>query len=195
MSYRDDLSAARSRIRELERELAAAQRRIAELERPKKRSDEPPVTRREPTGPRRVLGRIYFQRPWSYVPLLRWLYVGFFGAWPMKPKAPDSDSLIAWVWHYGLAFPLYFILFLPLFYLVLVPNAALLAVVASPFALIGMVMAGLKVGDRPRRTQPQVPEWAREPRAAARSIMITAFATAPIEISVLAGVASCLATG
>ncbi len=151
MTYRNDLTAANSRIHSLEQELAEARGHNAS--KPSRRSARAskPLT----------LGSIRYHRPQCYTPLLALWWesakVSLACVWPNASDISDisemcahrPNNVIAWLAYKLIALPLAFILFLAYYagLLVLLPGTAMFSAVASVAFLPIVLMRGLQFSD------------------------------------------------
>ncbi len=158
MTYRDDLAAAQAQNDELRDELAEAQRRIEELEYEKAapRAPEASTIVVAAPAPPVVAGRVYYDPPRTYAPLLALLRVGATTAWRRRPatrKAPSSDSLVLVLGYQLLWKPFVNLIWCPVYVaalaLVVLPWAALVAVAGSVVLLPIVALSRLRIGDAP----------------------------------------------
>jgi len=158
MAYRDDLAAAQAQNDELRDELAEAQRRIEELEHEKAAPPAPETSTAVVAAPAPplVAGRVYYDPPRTYVPLLYLLRVAAVTALRCRPatgKAPDSDSLVIVLGHKLLWKPFVDLIWCPIYVgmlgLVVLPWAATVAVAGSVVLLPIVALSRLRIGDAP----------------------------------------------
>jgi hypothetical protein len=194
MTYRDDLAAAQAQNDELRSELEEAQRRIAELEQEKasalaagsSTALAPPPAR----AARMLAGRVYYDPPRTYAPLLHLLRAAAVVAWRRRPKteAPDSDSLVLVLAYHVLWRPFVYLLWWPVYVVTLVllvlPWAALLAVAGSVVLLPVVVLARLRIGDAPTATGEGWPQGDPGEQSAAIALWVLLSATMPVLLPV-----------
>jgi hypothetical protein len=159
MAYRDDLAAAQARNDELRSELEEARRRIEDLEREKAAPPSPSPRADIVRAPRMLAGRVYYDPPRTYFPLLHLLRVAAVAAWRSQPKlkrAPYTDNLALVLGYHLLLRPFVNWLWRPLYVallaLVVLPWAGLVAVAGTAALLPVVALARLRIGDEPPST-------------------------------------------
>lgn len=108
MGYRDELGAAKERLRTLEAALEEARAENERLRNPPA-TDQPLAPAAPETIARsRRVGRIYYHAPSTYFPALRMIAELLEAARTSAPvlEPLDSDSVLAWALHYGVRAPL-----------------------------------------------------------------------------------------
>jgi len=158
VGYRDDLVASQARAASLEKQLAEAKHEIERL----KTEPEPdkPRGRPAPAAARnRKLGKIYFNPPRTYVPLLRLWWAGVVGSWGAAPsyRSRDTNNLVVWLLQRVLLWPVVNLVWSPVYYILLIAAlapvsfAVSLAITLAAFPLL--LLLRVRLGD-PARDPP-----------------------------------------
>jgi hypothetical protein len=165
MRYRDDITAALSRVEQLETELAEAREENDEL---RGLADPPPpsanvatanpisitvsdTTSTRPLAAEAPRGALYYDPPATYFPLLTWLVLVSKGAFRRIPDmhTSTSNSVLFIVWHWAFVWPLVNLVWRPLYVAALLlwvlPLASVLSVVGSLLLLPIIVLARLRL--------------------------------------------------